>query len=129
MSVDWEAVYRDGVEACNAGDWDAVVAFAADDVELQRSPLSPEANVVVKGREAVRDFFKPDLLADQRLTTEEFRMTDDGFLVRLTVTARGAESGIPVELVTWIVYRVSGDLVTRIEFYDERDQAFAAAGL
>ena len=123
----WEQRFRARIESFNAGDWDAILEDAAEDIELQRAPTSPDAGEVVSGRDAVLEFFKPDLFADQHVVIEKFHLAENCFWVQTRFTATGSASGLEISLVTYAIYRVSGDEITRIEIYDDESAAREAA--
>ena len=129
VAGDWEARLRKAIEAYNRGDYEAVVDLGSDDVELQRASRAPESREVVRGREQVLEFFRPQVFDDQRLELGEVEVGPDAILAQTTFTARGRGSGIPVEIESWNVYRVRGDALSRIEIYNDAVEARAAAGL
>jgi ketosteroid isomerase-like protein len=127
--IDWEQRIREGIEAYNRGDWEAVLADASEDIELKRADISPEARDVVRGRERVLDYFRPDVFQDQRIEIREIEIGEDAVYVRMNFSARGAGSGIPMELESHTVYRIVDDLLVRLEIYADAPDARAAAGL
>jgi ketosteroid isomerase-like protein len=127
--IDWEARLQEGAEAYNRGEWDAVLAYAADDIVLQRAPTSPESMGLIEGRDAVREFFRPDVLDEQHLKLVEFTEGDSAFVARIRFSARGSGSGLTVGLDAFIVYVIKADLISRIEIHNEEQPARAAAGL
>ena len=129
MAIDWEKTFRDAIAAYNRGDWEALGPLMTEDAELQRAPTAPEAEGIVSGRAAVVEFFKPDVLTDQRLEVEEFHLAEGCFWARLVFNATGSGSGLQVALTAWSVYRYNGEKLTRIEIYDDEAQARAAAGV
>ncbi len=73
-----------------------------------------------------------DALDEQRVEPREFRINGNKVLVRLHTWARGAGSGIQLELDMWNVWTVNDDgLATRVEgFLDHQEsEALEAAGL
>jgi ketosteroid isomerase-like protein len=127
--IDWKRELQEGAEAYNRGDWEGVLTRAAEDIVLQRAPSAPEGRALVEGREAVLEFFRPNVLNEQRLELLEFTQGDDVFLARMKFSARGAGSDLPVALNAFLVYRIEGDLLTRIEIHNDEAPARAAAGL
>ena len=125
----WEQRIREGIEAYNRGDWDAVLIDASDDVELKRADISPDARDVVRGRERVLEYFRPDVFTDQHIDPLQIVVGDDAVYVRMRFSARGAGSGIPVEIESHAVYRIADDRLIRLEIYGEEPEARAAAGL
>ena len=128
MSEENVETLRRVYEALNRGDFDAVMELAHPEVEFFRTgALSP-----VTGKSALRTWLEPDALADQRWEAKEFRVNGDKVLVRQNTKARGAASGIELDVDTWAVWTLDDDgLVTRIEGFlvDEESAALEAAGL
>ena len=127
--IDWDSRLREAVAAFNAGDYDGISQYVTADVELQRADNAPEARGVVSGRDAVLRFFHPDVFDEQRLEALEIEGEPPTLVGHLRFRARGAGSGLPVEIESWTVYRVEGELVRRMEIYQSREEAMAAAGL
>ena len=128
--IDWEQRLKDGLEAYNRGDYAAVLTFATDDVVLKRPPDAPEGKQTVEGREAVLQFFRPDVFREQYLDFHEFQMGDGAFLARITFSATGAASGMAMSADSFLVYLLSpGGEVARIEIYNDEAEARAAAGI
>ena len=123
----WEQRFRDGVEAFNRGDYEGLLDLATHDAELQRAPDSPNSREVIRGREALVEFFRPDAFEDQRSELVELEFGNEAVLARILFRARGAGSGIPVEIESFVVFRIAGDRFTRMEIYPEHDEARAAA--
>jgi ketosteroid isomerase-like protein len=127
--IDWEERLRDGLAAYNRGDYEQVLAYASDDVELKRTDDSPDSMEILHGRAAVLGWFQPDAFTDQHLELLKLDTGVDSVVGHLRFTARGAGSGMPVEIESFVVYRLDGGLVRRLEVYNEEPAARAAAGL
>ena len=127
--IDWEQLLREGADAYNRGDWDGVLTQAADDIVLVRAPSAPEGRALVEGKAAVLEFFRPNVLSEQRLELLEFTQREDTFLAKMKFSARGAGSDLPVSLIAFLVYFMKDDLLTRIEIHNDEAPAIAAAGL
>ena len=56
---------REGIEAFNRGDWEAIVGALTEDVEWKRVEGLPDGGGVLRGRDAVRRFLEPDVFAAQ----------------------------------------------------------------
>ena len=128
MSEENVEILRRLYEALGRGDFDAAIEIAHPEVEFIR----PGVEAPVRGAAALRAWLEPDALVDQRWEPKEFRVNGDKVLVRQDTRARGAGSGIEMELETWVVWTFDDDgLVTRIEgFLTHQDaEAFEAAGL
>ncbi|MFL5824938.1 MAG: nuclear transport factor 2 family protein [Thermoleophilaceae bacterium] len=117
-----------GYEAFSRGDLDqATVAFHPD-IEVVRAGGQPP----IKGLDRVRAWLEPDAFEQQLLEPVDFQVAGDRVLVRLNVRARGAGSGIELELDMWSVWTFDADgLATRVEIFliHEEADALEAAGL
>jgi ketosteroid isomerase-like protein len=114
-------------EAINGGDFDAVIEMGHPEVVLVRAGGQGELH----GPEALREWMQPDAFSSQTLEPLEFEASGDRVLVRVHSTARGAGSGIEIEIDAWTVYTVGDDgRVRRVEIFLEReeDEARRAVG-
>jgi ketosteroid isomerase-like protein len=115
-------------EAFNRADFDAAMEIAHPEVEF----VPPGGQSPLRGADALRAWMEPDAFEEQRIEPVEFRIRGNKILVRLDTRARGARSGIELELDMWVVWTVNDDgLVTRLESFliHEESQALEAAGL
>ncbi len=128
MSQENVDITRRGYEAFNRGDFDAAMALLRPDVEFIR----PGIESPLKGREAVRAWMEPDAFAEQRIEPLEVRPNGDKVLVRQELFARGAGSGIELELGSWAVWTLDDEgSIARVEMFmlDQEADALEAAGL
>src|SRR5687767_14280664 len=119
---------RRAYEAFNRGDFDAAIEITQPDFEFVRAGGQGS----VKGAAAFRAWMEPDAFVDLRLEPLEFRARGTKVLVHARSRARGAGSGIELDLTNWAVWTFDEDgLATRVEgFLDhEKDNALEAAGL
>jgi ketosteroid isomerase-like protein len=121
---------RGCVGALNREDFDAAIAFMHPDVEL----FPPGGQPPYRGAESVRRWMEPDAFREQVIRPlESVAVAEGRVLARHHVTARGASSGIELELLSWSVWTFDDDgLMTRIEIYLDREADRAtreAAGL
>ena len=119
---------RRAYEAFNRADFDAAMEIARPEIEL----VPPGGGSALRGSEAVRAWMEPDALEEQRFDLRDIRVNGNKALVFQRTSARGAGSGIEVELDLWTVWTFSDDhLVTRLESFlvHEEGQALEAAGL
>lgn len=75
---------------------------------------------------------EPEAFEDQRIEPIEFRVNGNKVLVRQHTVARGAGSGIEVDVENWAVWTLDDDgLATRIESFliHEESEALEVAGL
>jgi ketosteroid isomerase-like protein len=119
---------RRAYEAFSSADFDTAIEIAHPEVEF----IPVGGQTPMKGAEAFRAWMEPDAIAEQRIEPREFRVNGDKVLVRAHSWARGAGSGIEVEVDGWAVWTVNEDnLVTRVEGFliHEEMEALQAAGL
>ncbi len=115
-------------EAFNRGDFDAAVQLAHPEVEF----VPPGGQASLRGAEAVRGWMEPDAFEEQRIEPLGFRVEGRKVLVHQHVQARGAGSGIELDIKSWTVWTFDDDLlVTRMESFlpHEESDALEAAGL
>jgi ketosteroid isomerase-like protein len=129
MSEENVEVVRRWLKATSAEDFDAALALVHPEVEL----VPPGGQAPYRGAERVRRWMEPDAFQDQVVTPLEIVVAADRtILARHHVTARGAASGIELEIHSWSVWTFDPDgLITRIAIYldHEEDKALEAAGL
>ncbi len=115
-------------EAFNRGDFDAAVAIAHPEMEF----VPPGGQASLRGAAAVRAWMEPDAFEEQRIEPLDFRAEGMKVLVRQHTQARGAGSGIVLDMDVWAVWTFDDDLlVTRLESFlpHEESEALEAAGL
>jgi ketosteroid isomerase-like protein len=115
-------------EAFNRGDFDAAIAVAHPEIEY----FPPGGQSSLRGAEAVRAWMEPDAFEDNQVKPLEFSIQGDKVLVLQHATARGAGSGIELDMEIWAVWTLNDDgLVTRLEVYlpHQETEALEAAGL
>ena len=80
----------------------------------------------------MRAWMEPDAFEEQTFEIREFRINGNRVLVRQHTWARGAGSGIEMELDAWAVWTLNDDgLMTHVVGFlpGEDAEAFEAAGL
>jgi ketosteroid isomerase-like protein len=115
-------------EAYSRGDFDTAMELAHPDIEL----VPPGGQSPLRGTDAVRQWMEPDALLDQRAELLDSRINGSKVLIRQRNRARGAESGIEIDIETWAVWTLNEDgLAMRIEVFliHEDSAALDAAGL
>lgn len=118
---------RCSYEAFNRGDFDAAMEFAHPDILFVR----PGAQAEVRGAEAFRAWMEPDAFESQVIEPLEFRVSGNKVLVRQHATARGAGSGIEIDIESMTLWTCDQDgKATRIEFFlpHQETEALAALG-
>jgi ketosteroid isomerase-like protein len=116
-------------EALSEEDFDTAVALMHPDAEL----VPPGGQSPYRGAESLRRWMEPDALHDQVAELLLTEAADDGtVLAKHRLSARGASSGIELEVVSLSVWSFDDEgLVTRTKIYleHEEDEAREAAGL
>jgi ketosteroid isomerase-like protein len=115
-------------EAFNRGDFDAAIAVAHPEIEF----VLPGRPASLRGAEAVRAWMEPDAFEEQQIEPLEFSIQENKVLVRQRIQARGAGSGIELDVVAWGVWTLNDNgLATRVESYlpHQEAEALEAAGL
>jgi ketosteroid isomerase-like protein len=115
-------------EAYSRGDFDTAIEIAHPEIEL----VPPGGQSPLRGADAVRAWMEPDALEDQQAELLEFRINGNKALIRSHNRARGAGSGIEIDIELWAVWTLDDNgLATRIEGFlgHEENDALEAAGL
>jgi len=118
-----------GTEAFNRGDHEAVLALLADDVEWKRVDGLPDEGGTLRGKDAIRAWLEPEVFAEARVEPLEFAEAGDTVLMRSRFHARGAGSGIELNVEAYTVYRVRDGLAYRVENWARLEDAERSAGL
>jgi ketosteroid isomerase-like protein len=122
------ASLRRAYDAFSRGDFDTAIKIAHPEVEF----VPPGGQGSHRGADAVRAWMEPDAFEEQRIEPREFRVKGNRVLVRQYTKARGAGSGIELELENWAVWTLDDDgHATRIESFlpGQESEALDAAGL
>jgi ketosteroid isomerase-like protein len=127
MRPDLEEIVRQGVEAVNRRDFDALLRYAAPNVVYD---TSPSGFGVYEGIAAIREFIEGywKAFSDLRIELEEF--VDLGNGVTFAVSRHHAHtvgSTAPIQAREAQVTEWSDGLVVRITVYIDLDEARAAA--
>jgi ketosteroid isomerase-like protein len=119
-------IVREGHQAWECGDISKVIEMFAEDA-VTRPIIGPEwhgpQGVLEMAADWVQEF------EEFTMTAEEFIDAGDRVVVRVRQTARGAGTGVPVQVTFWFVYTVYDGKVTRFEMFQGRDEALVAADL
>jgi ketosteroid isomerase-like protein len=117
---------RQGYSHYNAGDWDALEQFMTPDVVVDRDGGADS----IVGWPAIRAFVEPEAFEYQRTEPGEFTLNDNNVLVSIQVSAKGATSGVELDMPAWHVWtlRPDGRATHLLVTFDE-GRARAAVGL
>jgi len=123
-------IVREGYEAWNRGDLEAMFAVIDPEVEWQL-PDSGMNTGTYRGHEGVRELMESYLEAFERFTIELEQVFEAGDQVVAFVraVARGRASGIDIETRPAHVWTIRGGKGVRMEVFPERKRAVQAAGL
>jgi ketosteroid isomerase-like protein len=119
---------RASFEALNRGDYEEAAASLHPDVEY--IPVGGQASI--RGVERLREWMEPSAWDRQVIEPLDITVAGDKVLMHSRTSARGAGSGIEMEVDSWTVMTVDTDLrVTRIETFlpHEEELARSIAGL
>jgi ketosteroid isomerase-like protein len=121
---------RKVVAAFNRRDFDAALAPLRDDVTWERFLSRAEAaGPAVRGKAELLAVWKSQVEAvDLRVEPEEFIPLGDKVIAPMRMVVHG--SGSEIELtssVTWVSTFDDGGLCTKVEAYENRDDALRAA--
>jgi ketosteroid isomerase-like protein len=130
MSNENVEALRRGLEAFNRRDKIAWLELCAPDLENVPPREWPESDPI-RGREAVWDFFIEGNEPWEQSPFEFSEVVDGGSKVVADVRqeARGKESGATVAWRYWQVATFRAGKVLRFEWFADRAEALAAAGL
>jgi ketosteroid isomerase-like protein len=80
---------------------------------------------------AVREWMEPDAFEEQQVEPLGFEASGDRVLMRQRTTARGAGSGIELDVETWAVFTFDDGFIVRGEVFprEQESQARQAARL
>jgi uncharacterized protein len=130
MSLSNAERIRQGYEAVDRGDIEAVRELFAPDIELFDRPEVPNAQSY-RGWEGmattVRD--SQDTFEDFRFVPERYLEKDDRVVVIVTMTGRGRASGVPVEERIGHLWTIREGLAVELRAFTDPADALEAAGL
>jgi ketosteroid isomerase-like protein len=122
---------REGFDAMNAGDEQRILAFAHPDFEMVVPPeLSAEPDTY-RGHEGIRRYFElfDDAMEGVRFEAERLWEAGDAVVALVKLTARGKQTGIPVEQRLAQVWTMREGRALRAQPFPTLAEALAAAGL
>jgi SnoaL-like protein len=109
-------------ELFNAEEFDAALELAHPEIVFVR----PAAQSELRGAEALRAWMEPDAFESQVIEPTKFEAAGNRILVRQHSTARGAGSGIEIEIDSWTLWTFDDEgRATRMQFFlpNEEDEA------
>ena len=121
-------IIRRGFEAFDAGDVETVLAFLDEEVEIYTAPGLINTGTY-RGRDGFLRWLRQWLEAWEDYEAEPAELAavgDSHVLVTVHQNARGAGSGVAVEMDAYWAFEVRGERMSRIALYPDRAQALAA---
>lgn len=116
---------REEFQRFNRGDFDGLREFVSDDVVVERvGSLHP-----LHGWDAFRQMLEPDAFEWMQVHPRNWVINGDRLLLHADIHAKGAASGIEMNIEGWMVWTLSDGIVVRIATFQEEEDARAAAGL
>jgi hypothetical protein len=129
QGADQTARLLEAYAAFNRGDYDrALEGTVHPEVEF----FPPGGQPPIRGADRFRAWMEPDAFESQTLEPLDFRAAENGVLVRLRMIARGAGSGLEMDMELWNLWTFDdAGLITRVQVFlpHEGAEARAAAGL
>jgi ketosteroid isomerase-like protein len=128
MSENVETMRR-SVAAVERSDKNAFAELCHSEIEVVPVGDWPEAKI--RGRDAVWDFL---LAAGEPWEPGHYELNEvtdggDHVAARMQQDLRGKSSGIKVRYDYWVVFSFRDGEISRVEWFEDRDQALEAAGL
>jgi ketosteroid isomerase-like protein len=124
-------VVRELCDALNVNDTERMACIAHPDVVQYGTRGGIDQDRVVRGREAVMEYWDEVADAWESLHFEPERLIERGDLVVAfwRETARSRHSDLEVESQTASVFRLRDGMIVEITGYLDRDEALRAAGI
>lgn len=117
---------QQGFDRYNKGDFDGLREYVAADVIVDRVGDLP----TLRGWEAFRrQILEPDAFEWMRMHPHDWEINGDKVLLHVNIHARGAGSGIEMDIEAWMVWTVANGIVVRIASFTDEEEARQAAGL
>jgi ketosteroid isomerase-like protein len=122
-------VVRQGIEAFNRGDFDAMLQLGnAEDFEYDWSRSRGPNSGIYRGVEGLREFISDQWSTFEKMTLEAHEYIPRGNHVIVTTTTHGrGRGGIAVSANSAQLYTFENGRLVRITLYQKREEALAAA--
>jgi ketosteroid isomerase-like protein len=122
---------RAGFEAFNRGDIEAALAGLHDEIEWHTYIVPGPGGGTYHGHVGVRELWTDArrIFGDFRNVPEELFERDDRVVAFVRVEGVGRESGAPVEARIAHLYDFRDGKISRVESFEDRDEALRRAGI
>lgn len=129
MSEENLELFRAGLAAWNAGDYEAIVDMCHPDVEWTFSDRLPDATGRIKGKEDVRRFFQTFTSDWSEISIHVERIADHGpnVVADVAFVAKGRD-GIEVSMRFIHVWTVQDGQIVRFRGFGSFEEALEAVG-
>ena len=129
MTPDRLGLVRAALDAINRGDWDAALAAAGPDFEYDLTRTDSPLRGVYR-RDQMRRVLEDFLGSWESVRYEPDELIESGDRVVMPFTTHfSGRQGIEMRThATW-VFTVRDGVLTRLELFQDRDEALAAAGV
>jgi limonene-1,2-epoxide hydrolase len=113
-------------EALNRGEFDVAIEMAHPEIVFVRPGGLPE----LRGIDAIRAWMEPDAFESQSIELLSYEVDGNRVLTRQRTTARGAGSGIEMEIDSLSVWTFDDrGMVTRVEAFTKQEEDAALRAL
>jgi ketosteroid isomerase-like protein len=132
MSDENVATLRQGIAAFNRGDIDAALETVGDGVEWRPVILPLLGGEVIRGRDALREFFTSEIIPGVegfRVEPLEIEDLGDHVLVKVAYRGRIVGSEADLEQLQYTLFTFESGKIARMCDYGERGEALAATGV
>lgn len=118
-------------EAFNDGDMARLLTLFGPDFEAVIPPSFSAEPDTYRGHDGVRRYFQSfhDAMSEIRFHPERFWDQGESVVVDIRLTAKGRQTGIPVEQRLAQAWRVRGGKARAVRSYESVSEALKAAGL
>ena len=131
MSQENVEILRRALQAFDRGDEDDWLAAWHADAEFYDFTELPDIPQPYRGHEGIRRWTANvrSVLGDFRMDPQAFTRIGDAVLMEIEVRGAGVRSGIPVEMIVYVLAWMRGDKIARTRAFLDKEPALKAAGL
>jgi uncharacterized protein len=123
-------ILRQGYEALDSGDLDAVLGMLDPEIEIRDRPEAPDPGVY-RGYEGVLASLgvSTETFEELRFLPEEFVGEGDHVAIAIRLVGRGRGSGVPVDDRVVHLWKMRDGRAVALQVYSEMSDALEAIGL
>jgi ketosteroid isomerase-like protein len=118
-------------QAFNTGDMDRMLELIGSDFEAEISPSFSAEPDTYRGHDGVRRYFQSfhDAMSKIRFHPERFWDFGESVVVDIRISAKGRQTGIPVEQRLAQIWSLRGGKARAVRSYESVPEALKAVGL